>query len=94
MTNATVLNLTVLACLAAAPGARAAAALDTWAGVIGGAGNSSIAQGCTTYGPPASLGFFSFNGFVVPLGGVAACGYSGTLTQTTAASGPIYWPTT
>ena len=88
MTNATVLNLTVLACLAAAPGARAAAALDTWAGVIGGAGNSSIA-GCSTYGPPASLGFFSFNGFVVPLGGVAACGYSGTLTQTTAANGPL-----
>lgn len=89
MTNATVLNLTVLACLAAVPCARAAAALDTWAGVIGGAGNGSIAQGCTTYGPPASLGFFSFNGFVVPLGGVAACGYSGTLTQTTAANGPL-----
>ena len=89
MTNATVLNLTVLACLAAAPGARAAAALDTWAGVIGGAGNGLSEQGCRTYGPPASLGFFSFNGFVVPLGGVAACGYSGTITQTTAASGPL-----
>ena len=89
MTNATVLNLTVLACLAAVPCARAAAALDTWAGVIGGAGNDLSAQGCRTYGPPASLGFFSFNGFVVPLGGVAACGYSGTLTQTTAANGPL-----
>ena len=81
-------HLTFVALLTGAS-AAAAAGLDTWVGVIGGAGNGSIAQGCTTYGPPASLSFFSFNGFVVPVGGVAACGYSGTITQTSAASGPL-----
>lgn len=68
---------------------QAAAKLDSWVGVVGGGGNGSIAQGCTTFGAPASLSFFTFSGFVVPQGGVGACGYSGTVTQTTAASGPL-----
>lgn len=83
-------GLSVLCAAALAPFAvHAAAALDTWVGVVGGAGNGSIPLGCTTFGSPASLAFFTFNGFAVPQGGIAACGYSGTVTQTTAASGPL-----
>lgn len=82
--------LAVLAtALSATSSVHAAAALDTWVGVVGGAGNGSISQGCTTYGAPASLSFFTFNGFAVPQAGIAACGYSGTVTQTTAVNGPL-----
>jgi hypothetical protein len=70
-------------------GAASAASLDTWVGVVGGAGNGNIGQGCTTYGPPAGISFFTSNGFGVPLGGITACGYSGSVTQTTAGSGPL-----
>lgn len=83
-------GLSVLSAAAVAPFAvHAAAALDTWVGVVGGALNADPPVGCTTYGSPASLAFFTFNGFSVPQGGIAECGYSGTVTQTTAASGPL-----
>ena len=66
-----------------------AGTLSAFSGVVGGAGNGSIAGGCTTYGPPAELAFFggAAAGLQV-LGGNAACGYSGgwtnrTLTGTT-----------
>jgi hypothetical protein len=78
-----------LLCATMVTSAHAAATLDTWVGVVGGGGNGSIPQGCTTFGAPASLSFFTFNGFAVPQGGIAACGYSGTVTQTSAASGPL-----
>ena len=65
------------------------AVLNAYAGVIGGAGNGSIAQGCTTYGPPAELAGFSFHSASIPVGGIAACGYSGGVSRVTSASGPL-----
>jgi hypothetical protein len=86
MHTRSVLKLALLAASTATSGAQAAG-LDTWVGVMGGGGK--YANGCTTFGSPASLSFFTFNGFGVPLGGMAACGYSGTFTQTSASVGPL-----
>ena len=61
-----------------------AGTLSAFSGVVAGAGNGSIAGGCTTYGAPSDLGFFgsSAAGLQV-LGGNAACGYSGGWTNNT-----------
>jgi hypothetical protein len=67
----------------------AQASLDAYAGVVGGAGNGSIPQGCTTFGRPAELAGFTFAGPSIPLGGLAACGYSGGVSHVSAASGPL-----
>ena len=67
----------------------AGASLDAYAVVVGGAGNGSITQGCTTFGPPAELSFFSFHSASIPLGGIGPCGYAGGVSQVSAASGPL-----
>ena len=76
-----------LAALAATP--AFAQSLETFVGVVGGNQNGS--DGCSTFGPPASLQpFFGSNASVViPLGGIAACGYSGGISVATATTGPI-----
>jgi hypothetical protein len=85
-----VFKLSVTAALLAAAAATPAASLDAWAGVVAGGGNGSIPLGCTTFGPPATLyDNFTFAGLAVPLGGIAACGYSGDLSQVSAAGGPL-----
>ena len=71
-----------LALIASAPQAGAGS-LEALSGVVGGAGNGSIQNGCTTYGAPAELGGF-FGTAPLPmqvLGGNAACGYSGGWTN-------------
>lgn len=69
--------------------AAEASSLDAYAVVVGGAGNGSIAQGCSTFGPPAELSFFSFHSPSIPLGGIGPCGYTGGVSQVSAASGPL-----
>ena len=71
--------------------AAASIGLESFAGVVGGAPNgSSIPGACSTYGPPEPVGsFFGGSGLSVPLGGIAACGYSGNLTHLTAPTGPL-----
>jgi hypothetical protein len=67
-----------------------AASLDAYAGIVAGAGNSSIANGCTTFGPPSELSsFFTFSGPSIPLGGIGACGYVGGIDHLTATSGTL-----
>jgi hypothetical protein len=65
------------------------ASLDAYAGVVGGAGNGSIPQGCTTFGPPAELAGFTFAGPAIPTGGITACGYSGGVSRISAPTGPL-----
>ncbi len=65
-----------------------AASLDAYAGVIGGSGIGTVPGGCSNAPPPA-LNFFSFTGTAWPVEGIAACGYSGSLDQVTAATGPL-----
>ena len=65
-----------------------AASLDAYAGVIGGSGIGTVPGGCSNAPPPA-LSFFSFTGGPWPVEGIAACGYSGSLDQVTAATGPL-----
>ena len=85
-------SIAAWAAAACAPMAAHSASLEAFAGVVGGAGNGSIAGGCTTYGPPAELAFFSgvAAGLQV-LGGNAACGYSGGWTNliTTTGTTPL-----
>jgi hypothetical protein len=61
-------------------GASAAngSSIQVFAGAVGGSGNGSIADGCTTYGGPFINFFNSSSGFSVPVGGIGACGYSGS----------------
>ena len=66
-----------------------ATSLEALAGAIGGIGNASIPQGCTTYGPPTPLGSFFGSGISIPIGGITSCGYSGGVNDVTAASGPL-----
>lgn len=66
----------------------AAASLDTYAGTIGGSGIGTVPGGCTMAPAPA-LDVFSFGSFTLPPEGVTACGYSGGLDHTTAATGPL-----
>ena len=73
-----------LAAFAICSPAAQAASLQAFAGVVGGFGTGSIANGCTTAGPPAELAFFgSFPAGLQVLGGTAACGYSGGWTNPT-----------
>lgn len=65
-----------------------AASLDAYAGVIGGSGMGTVPGGCSNAPPPA-LSFFSFTGTAWPVEGIAACGYSGSLDQVSAATGPL-----
>ncbi len=65
-----------------------AASLDAYAGVIGGSGIGTVPGGCSNAPPPA-LSFFSFTGLPWPVEGIAACGYSGSLDQVAAATGPL-----
>ena len=67
----------------------AGASLDAYAVVVGGAGNGSISQGCTTFGPSAELSFFSFHPTSIPSGGIGTCGYIGGVSRVSAASGPL-----
>jgi hypothetical protein len=70
--------------------ARAASSLDAYAGAVGGTGNGSIPLGCTTFGAPSQLSdFFTFSGPTVPVGGIAACGYAGSVEHATNAIGPV-----
>jgi hypothetical protein len=66
-----------------------AASLSAFAGVVAGAGNGNISTGCTTYGPPAPVDYFGSPGFSVPIGGIAACAYVGSILTNTGAAGPI-----
>lgn len=78
-----------MACSLSISWSAAQASLDAYAGVIGGAGNGSIGQGCTTFGPPPELAGFSFHSPSIPLGGIGACGYSGGISHVSATSGPL-----
>lgn len=90
MANRVLQALGALVIVWAGPGTAVAASLDAYAGVVGGAGNGSIAQGCTTYGPPAELSsFFTFSGPAIPAGGIAPCGYAGGIDHAAGATGPI-----
>ena len=65
-----------------------AASLDAFAGVLGGSGIGTVPGGCSNAPPPA-LSFFSFTGTAWPVEGIAACGYSGSLDQVSAVTGPL-----
>jgi hypothetical protein len=72
--------------------AVAAPLLEAFAGVVGGAPSGVGIPGvCSTYrGPEPLFSFFgSGTGVSVPIGGIAACGYSGDLNDVTAVSGPL-----
>lgn len=72
--------------------AMAAPVLESFAGVVGGAPNgTNIPGSCSTYPAPAVFqSFFGGGlGFFVPQGGIADCGYSGDLSDLTAAVGPL-----
>jgi hypothetical protein len=62
----------------------AAASLNAFAGVVGGAGN-----GCSTFSKHPELSFFTVSLPSVPTGGITACGYSGAVSLVTAANGPL-----
>jgi len=76
-----------LAAISLCPPASAAS-LDAYAGVIGGSGIGTVPGGCSNAPPPA-LSFFSFTGTAWPVEGIAACGYSGSLDQVSAPTGPL-----
>lgn len=78
-----VIAASAFAAAAAAPG------LTTVVGGVAGAGNGSIALGCTTFIPAPELSFYSFNGGGVPLGGIGTCGYIGGYTTQSAAAAPL-----
>ena len=80
-------KLVVLAATLSISWPAAGAALDAYAVVVGGAGNGG--SGCSTFGPPAGLSFFSFSSPSIPLGGIGPCGYTGGVSQVSAASGPL-----
>ena len=65
-----------------------AASLDAFAGVIGGSGIGTVPGGCSNAPPPA-LSFFSFTGGAWPVEGIGICGYSGSLDQVSATTGPL-----
>ena len=67
--------------------AFAAPSLTAFAGVVGVTSNG--APNCRTYGPAPDLLFFQFRPQMLPLGGIAACGYSGELSNLSAATGPL-----
>jgi len=71
--------------------AWAAGSLEAFAGVIGGVPTNSaeIPGACSTYGGAFSSFFGSADGLLVPAGGVAGCGYAGSLNDLTAFSGPL-----
>jgi hypothetical protein len=67
-----------------------AASLDTYTGIVAGAGNGSMAGGCTSFGPPTELrSFFTFAGPSVPTGGIASCGYVGGIDHLSSAGGQL-----
>jgi len=65
------------------PSAHAAPQLETITGIVAGAGT------CGTFSPAPELSFFSFAPANVPVGGIAACGYSGRYQTQSAAIGPL-----
>jgi len=88
MKSTPLLLATVLAALAPTA-AQAAPGLHTVVGGVAGAGNGSIALGCTTFGPAPELSFYSFTGGGVPLGGIGTCGYIGGYSTQMAMAGPL-----
>ncbi len=81
-------TLALLLCTSAGS-VHAQRSLSAFAGVVGGAGNGDINNGCTTYGKPTDLAFFSFSTPFVPTGGIIPCGYSGGYSTVTATNGPL-----
>ena len=81
--------MVALMAASAATVVEAAPGLTTVVGGVAGAGNGSIALGCTTFGPAPELSFYSFTGGGMPLGGIGTCGYIGGYTTQTAAAGPL-----
>jgi hypothetical protein len=78
-----------LVVLLAAP--AQAGSVMAFAGVVGGAGNASIPNNCTTYSAPPELApmFGSAALSMNVAGGIAPCGYSGGWSSPVAASGPL-----
>jgi hypothetical protein len=77
--------LTIAGLLSVSCSAAEASSLDAYAGVVGGAGNGST----STFGPPAELSFFVLSYLPIPLGGISQTGYTGGISQVSAASGPL-----
>ena len=70
--------------------ATGASSLSTAVGGLGGAGNSSIPLGCTSFGTPADLrSVVPSASLAVPLGGIGSCGYTGGYRIATKASGTL-----
>ncbi len=67
--------------------AHAQPALEAIAGAVGGRGG--VGGACGSIGAPAEMGFFTFSLPVVDLAGIAACGYSGSITTVKSVVGPI-----
>jgi hypothetical protein len=75
-------------CLFATASTSSASSLSTGVGVISGPGNSSIAMGCTTFGPPAELrNLVPSTPLSIPLGGISRCDYVGGFRVSNQASG-------
>jgi hypothetical protein len=53
------------------------------------AGQTNGKVGCTTYGPSDQLNGFTFKTGGVPIGGIEACGYSGSFITSTGSSGTV-----
>jgi hypothetical protein len=67
--------------------AQAVPLLTATAGVVAGQTNGKV--GCTTYGPSDQLNGFTFKTGGVPIGGIEACGYSGSFITSTGSSGTV-----
>jgi len=70
-----------------------AQSVEAFSGIVGGFANTpdAISQGCTTYGPPSTLGtsYGTAVGVTEPLGGIAACGFGGGMKSVSGGSSPL-----
>lgn len=70
-------------------GSAAGSVLQVEVAAVGGSIASSAPSGCTTYSRPPLIGTFSTGANLVPLGGIASCGYQGGVQGGSAAVGPL-----